>query len=158
MLYIFKSAKYMKIIGFIAIVEVTTNMYYYGVQFSLEQIGTNFGTNILLTGCIEAIAYFSFSMFFVKVDLFVTKLPRKKGLFFFNVGSIILGMFFLFGFINSNKILASVLLCLCRYVNSTHLNNFSLLPRCRPTTPKRIIPRNPPVNRMGNNRRNQSVG
>jgi hypothetical protein len=36
-------------------------MYYYGVQFSLEQIGTNFGTNILLTGLIEAVAYFSFS-------------------------------------------------------------------------------------------------
>lgn len=34
-LYIFKSAKYMKIIGFIAIVEISTNMYYYGVQFSL---------------------------------------------------------------------------------------------------------------------------
>jgi len=40
----------MKIILIIALVEITTNMYYYGVQFSLEQIGTNFGTNILLTG------------------------------------------------------------------------------------------------------------
>ena len=55
----------MKIIGFIAIVEVTTNMYYYGVQFSLDQIGTDFGYNILLTGLIEAAAYFSFSNFFV---------------------------------------------------------------------------------------------
>jgi hypothetical protein len=61
--YIFKSKKYMKTILIIAIVEITTNMYYYGVQFSLEQIGTNFGTNILLTGLIEACAYFSFSIF-----------------------------------------------------------------------------------------------
>jgi hypothetical protein len=60
----------MKIIGFIAIVEVTTNMYYYGVQFSLDQIGTDFGYNILLTGLIEAAAYFSFSNFwFMKIFL-----------------------------------------------------------------------------------------
>jgi len=54
-------------------------------------------------------------------DLFVTKLPRKKGLFFFNVGSIILGFFFLLSFINDNKIFASVLLCLCRFINSKFL-------------------------------------
>jgi hypothetical protein len=40
-------------------------MYYYGVQFSLEQIGTNFGTNILLTGLIEAVGYFSFSNLYI---------------------------------------------------------------------------------------------
>lgn len=56
-------------------------------------------------------------------DLFVTKLPRKKGLFFFNVGSIILGFFFLLSFINDNKIFASVLLCLCRFINSKFLFN-----------------------------------
>ncbi len=69
----------MKIIGFIAIVEVTTNMYYYGVQFSLDQIGTDFGYNILLTGLIEAAAYFSFSNFlFMKIFLW-RNYPEKKG-------------------------------------------------------------------------------
>lgn len=68
----------MKIIGFIAIVEVTTNMYYYGVQFSLDQIGTDFGYNILLTGLIEAAAYFSFSNFlFIKTSLW-PNYPEKK--------------------------------------------------------------------------------
>lgn len=69
----------MKIIAFIAIVEITTNMYYYGVQFSLEQIGTNFGTNILLTGCIEAIAYFSFSnsFFLLKTSLSPNSQEKK---------------------------------------------------------------------------------
>ena len=110
----------MRIIAFIAITEITTNMYYYGVQFSLEQIGTNFGTNILLTGCIEAAAYFSFSKLCLISDLFVTKLPRKKGLFFFNVISIVLGSFFLIGFIADNKISASALLCLCRLINSIY--------------------------------------
>lgn len=97
-------------------------MYYYGVQFSLEQIGTNFGTNILLTGCIEAAAYFSFSNSFFIRDLFVTKLPRKKGLFFFNVGSVILAAFFLLGFINNNEVFASILLCLCRFINSIYFD------------------------------------
>jgi hypothetical protein len=48
----------------------------------------------------------------------VTKLPRKKGLFYFNVGSVILGLFFLIGYINDHKVFATILLGLCRYVNS----------------------------------------
>lgn len=73
----------MKIIFFIAIVEVTTNMYYYGVQFSLEQIGTNFGTNIMLTGCIEALAYFSFSIFFVIMCRYLChQVAQEKGALF----------------------------------------------------------------------------
>ena len=60
-LNMFKSRVYMKTILLIAVIEICTNMYYYGVQFSLEGIGYDFGTNILLIGTIEAISYFSFS-------------------------------------------------------------------------------------------------
>jgi hypothetical protein len=116
----------MKIIGVIALVEITTNMYYYGVQFSLEQIGSDFGTNILLTGAIEACAYFSF-------NLFVTKLPRKKGLFFFNVASVVCGFLFIFPFINSSNVLSSILICLCRFINSNLLIYFSLFSRHDPS-------------------------
>ncbi len=53
-------------------------MYYYGVQFSLDQIGTDFGYNILLTGLIEAAAYFSFSNFwFMKIFLW-PNCPERK--------------------------------------------------------------------------------
>lgn len=55
-------------------------MYYYGVQFSLEQIGTNFGTNILLTGLIEAAAYFSFSKLFFIFRSFRYQIAKKKRL------------------------------------------------------------------------------
>lgn len=112
----------------------------------------------MLTGLIEALAYFSFSNFLEILDLFVTKLPRKKGLFFFNVGSVILGAFFLFGFVNSNKVFASILLCLCRYINSNILFYKSILSRSCPFAPERIFPSNFTVNGMGHHWRNQPTG
>lgn len=59
---IFKDFKYLKILLLVASVEIGVNAYYYGVQFSLGKIGTNFGYNILLTGTIEFVAFFSSSM------------------------------------------------------------------------------------------------
>ena len=49
---IFKDFKYLKILLLVASVEIGVNAYYYGIQFSLGKIGTNFGYNILLTGTI----------------------------------------------------------------------------------------------------------
>jgi hypothetical protein len=49
----------------IATLEIGANAFYYGGQFSLGQIGTNFGYNILLTGCIESVAFFSSGIFFL---------------------------------------------------------------------------------------------
>lgn len=45
----------------VAVIEFGTNAYYYGVEFSLGQVGTDFGYNILLTGIIETTAYFTSS-------------------------------------------------------------------------------------------------
>lgn len=53
----------------------------------------------------------------------MTELPRKKGLFFFNVGSVILGLLFLIGYINNHEVLATILLGLCRYINSNFCSN-----------------------------------
>lgn len=49
---IFKDSKHLKILLLVAVVEIGVNAYYYGVQFSLGKIGTNFGYNIMLTGII----------------------------------------------------------------------------------------------------------
>ena len=56
-------------------------MYYYGVQFSLEQIGTNFGTNIMLTGCIEAVSYFSLSKNIFDFRFIRNKTSKKERTF-----------------------------------------------------------------------------
>jgi len=45
----------------VAVYEFGANAYYYGVQFSLGQIGTDFGYNILLTGVIETTAFLTSS-------------------------------------------------------------------------------------------------
>ena len=58
---IFKDFKYLKILLLVAVCEVAINMVYYGIQFSLGKIGTNFGYNILLMGIVEFWAFFSFS-------------------------------------------------------------------------------------------------
>lgn len=60
---IFKERKYLKLIFVVAILEFGSNAYYYGVQFSLGEIGTDFGHNILLTGVIETTAFFLTSIF-----------------------------------------------------------------------------------------------
>lgn len=58
---IFKDARHLKILLLIAVVEIGFNIYYYGVQFSLRKIGTNYGYNILLMGSAEFFALFSMS-------------------------------------------------------------------------------------------------
>jgi hypothetical protein len=36
-------------------------MFYYGTQYSMEDIGSNFGVNMLIVGCLEFLAYFTSS-------------------------------------------------------------------------------------------------
>lgn len=57
----FKKWSYVKIIILVSVFEVTTNMFYYGTQYSMEDIGSNFGTNLLIVGCLEFTAYFTSS-------------------------------------------------------------------------------------------------
>lgn len=56
---IFKDVIYMKTLLMVSITAIGINAYYYGIQFSLGKIGTNFGYNILLTGSIEFVAFLS---------------------------------------------------------------------------------------------------
>ncbi len=58
---IFKDSRHLKILLLVAVVEIGANAYYYGVQFSLGKLGTNFGYNIMLIGIIEFFAFFSTS-------------------------------------------------------------------------------------------------
>jgi hypothetical protein len=59
---VFKHWPYLKCIILISLFEITTNMFYYGTQYSMEHIGSNFGVNMLIIGCLEFIAYFSSSI------------------------------------------------------------------------------------------------
>jgi hypothetical protein len=43
--------------------EATMNMFYYGTQYSMDDIGANFGINMVIVGLLEFIAYFSSSKF-----------------------------------------------------------------------------------------------
>lgn len=58
---IFKDFKYLKILLLVAAIEIAANAYYYGVQFSLGNVGSSFGINILITGCIEFTGFFTSS-------------------------------------------------------------------------------------------------
>lgn len=68
-LAIFKDFKYLRILLLVAVLEIGANSYYYGIQFSLGNIGTNFGYNIILTGAIEFVAFFSTSTYtFIEIS------------------------------------------------------------------------------------------
>lgn len=113
---IFKERKYLKILLVVAVLEFGINAYYYGVQFSLGEIGTDFGHNILLTGCIETTAFFISSTSTINSDLFITKVPRRMGTLVLNIICIAMGLLF---FINFGTIAQTILLGACRFFNST---------------------------------------
>ena len=102
----------------IAIMEIGTNMYYYCIQFSLDDLGFNFGIDILLAGTAETLGYFCISTHFKDIDLFINKVKRRQGLLVVNIASFIFGVLYAFDFISKNLIVASIFICLCRFVNS----------------------------------------
>ncbi len=87
-------------------------MFYYGVQYSLQQNGTNYGINVLFTGFIEVIGN-SISI------IFIDKVPRRKGLAITNCLIIIMGLLFCLPFISGSKIVGTIVLALCRICTST---------------------------------------
>ncbi len=97
--------------------------------------------------------------FYIFIGVFVTKLPRQKGLFCFNVAAIIMGSFFMFDFVNNSKVMSSVLICLCRFINSNIFiyNKFSIFTRCYSIITELIISINIAIYRMGIDLGNKSI-
>ena len=52
-----KSRKYLKITIILCISETGANLYYWGTNYSIDQIGFEYGTNLLASGVIEAFAF-----------------------------------------------------------------------------------------------------
>ena len=113
-LEIFKNYAYIKIILAIAIIECSVNMYYYGIQFSLEQVGNyfvmlgfSFGINVLITGFIEVIGN-TISVFLID------KIPRRKGLFILNLILAGVGLLFIIPALSDQLVVSTIILGICR--------------------------------------------
>jgi MFS family permease len=63
---VFKSWAYIKPILLIGLFATTVNIFYYGTQYCMDDIGSNFGFNMLIVGCLEFSAYFSSSKYCFK--------------------------------------------------------------------------------------------
>ena len=81
----------------LAISQLAYNIFYYGVQGSLERTGFNFGFSMLLIGLHEFFAYLTASYF-------IKKIKRKKGLFIAIVFTSIIG-FLGYGLVNIDRLL-----------------------------------------------------
>jgi hypothetical protein len=57
----------------LALNKLGYNLFYYGIQGSLERMGVNFGVTMLVIGINEFLSYLAFSYF-------VTRIPRRAGL------------------------------------------------------------------------------
>ena len=91
----------------LAISQLAYNIFYYGVQGSLERTGFNFGFSMLLIGLHEFFAYLTASYF-------IKKIKRKKGLFIAIVFTSIIGLAFLLKIVEDNNILQSAIISITR--------------------------------------------
>lgn len=108
---VFRHWPYLKCIILISLFEITTNMFYYGTQYSMEDIGSNFGVNMLIIGCLEFVAYFSSSFF-------VHKLKRKRSMIILNLISGGLCALFIFSAIRNSKTLQIIIVPFSRFLLS----------------------------------------
>lgn len=91
----------------LAVSQSSYNIFYYGVQGSLERTGYNFGVSMLLIGVHELLAYLS-------VGYFITKIKRKKGLIIAISLTSLIGLSFLLSIVMDNFILQSIVVSLTR--------------------------------------------
>lgn len=52
----------------------------------------------------------------INADLFITKIPRRRGILIFNLVCVLMGLLFFFDF---GMVVQTVLLSACRFFNST---------------------------------------
>lgn len=91
----------------LAISHFSYNIFYYGVQGSLQRTGYNFGVSMLLIGVHEFLAYMTASYF-------IKKIKRKKGLIVAITITCLIGLTFLLDFVKQNQIAQSVVISLTR--------------------------------------------
>lgn len=95
------------------------NIYYYGVQCSMERFGFSYGFSMFFIGIFEFTAFFSASYI-------LHKLPRKKGLMISVAISCILGMGFLLPVTSHSPLLQTILAGVSR-ISASYSYSFVLM-------------------------------
>jgi len=101
-LEVFKHWVYLKPMLFIGAYAVTIAIYYYGTQFSMENIGKNFGFNMLIVGCLEFVAYFSSTFF-------IDKVRRKRVMIIMTLMASATSILFIIPAVNASQTMQSIL-------------------------------------------------
>ena len=104
---IIKNKLYIRTVLCLALTQISYNIFYYGVQGSLERTGYNFGFSMFLIGVHEFLAYLSTSYI-------INKVRRKKGLIIAILFTSVTGLSFLFSFINDSNVLQSIVISVTR--------------------------------------------
>ena len=106
-----KQWKYLKVILFMGITESGANVFFYGIEFAVDDIGFNYGFDNLVMGITEMVMV-------VVMTGFVTKLKRKKTMFIvYPLTALVSFSFIIFG---SNKYIATFLILVIRALTSNH--------------------------------------
>ena len=107
---ILKQWKFLKIILFMGIVESGANIFFYGIEFAVDDIGFSYGFDNLVMGITEM------AMVLV-MTRFVTTLKRKKSMFIAYSFTALIALSFVF--VGSNKYIATFLILCIRALPSS---------------------------------------
>lgn len=97
---------------------VTNAVYYYGTQYSMENIGKNFGFNMLIVGCLEFVAYFSSSKMVCYLAFFIDKVKRKRLMIIMSLVTSSTAVLFIIPAIGKSEIAQIILVPLGRFFAS----------------------------------------
>jgi hypothetical protein len=98
------------------------DVYYYGTQYSLESIGKDFGTNMLVIGVMDFIADVTTGTSWLKVGFFVEKVKRKKAVLILTLLIGLSGCLFIFSFVKNSLLAQMIIVAFGRFLMSTIVN------------------------------------
>ena len=104
-----KQWKYLKIIICMGIAESGANVFFYGIEFAVNDIGFNYGFDNLVMGITEMLMV-------VIVSRFITSLPRKKTMYIVYPLTVLVSFSFIF--LGSNKYISTALILCIRSLTS----------------------------------------
>lgn len=104
-----KQWKYLKIIIFMGIVESGANVFFYGIEYAVDDIGFDYGTDNLVMGITEMAMV-------VIATPFITKLKRKRTMFIVYPLTVLVSFSFIL--VGHNKYISTFLILCIRALTS----------------------------------------
>lgn len=127
-----------------AITEAGGNLFFYGIQYAIDDIGFNYGVDNLVLGSTEIVAT-------LLLTRFVSKLNRRKTLLIAYLFTVTVSLIFLIKPVQQSNAICTVLIIFIRASTSKNCLYFSHRVFYDRHDSNRVVPLGNPVHRSGSN-------